>query len=36
MMTQDPGAVVRSGPLVGAQEFEWWKLRHGISTNVLS
>ncbi|MET7737700.1 condensation domain-containing protein [Streptomyces sp. NPDC005402] len=36
MATQDPGAVVRSGPLVGAQEFEWWKLRHGISTNVLS
>jgi hypothetical protein len=36
MATQDPGAIVRSGPLVGAQEFEWWKLRQGISTNVVS
>jgi hypothetical protein len=36
MATELPGAVVRSGPLVGAQEYEWWKLLHGISTNVMS
>lgn len=36
MAKEDPGVVVRSGPLVGAQEYEWWKLLHGISTNLVS
>ncbi|MDT0268737.1 condensation domain-containing protein [Streptomyces sp. DSM 44915] len=36
MGTEEAVPVVRSGPLVGAQEFEWWKLRHGIGTNVVS